>query len=341
MVAATSDKRDTIVLGASAGGIEALRQVLPAFTNATEASVFVVVHIPADGQSILDEVLGRSAAFPVRFAREGEAILPRRVYLAPPDRHMLLDGHRVSLLHGARENHSRPAIDPLFRSAAVHRRGRVIGAVLSGLLDDGAAGLLSVKRCGGLAFIQADPAEADMPEAAFRALGDSLDGALPAVALGQRLAELVGTPAGRGEVPPDVELELQMLRGEVRGLEALVERGDPAPLSCPECGGPMWSAGDGRLPRYRCHTGHVYGVGSLLSAQNTQIETALWAAIKGLEQRSHVLSSLARDEDKRRRDRAALRFREEGDRLIQHADTLRQLLLRGLGVGGGNGRDEE
>jgi two-component system chemotaxis response regulator CheB len=329
MTATDVRKRDTVVLGASAGGIEALQRVLPAFRDGTEASVFIVLHLPADGHSVLDSVLGRSTTFETLFARDGEAIVPRRVYVAPPDQHLLLEEGHVRLLHGARENRSRPAIDPLFRSAAAARRGRVMGAVLSGLLDDGAAGLLSVKRCGGLAFVQnpADAIESEMPERAVDVLGAHLDGALTADELGQHLVSLIGTPAPDGEVPEDVQLELRMLRGEVAGLEVLPQLGPPIPVSCPECGGPLWAISDGRLQRFRCHTGHTYGVESLLTDQSNQIERALWAAIKGLEQRSQMLVNLAKEVGQNRRSPGAERYKEEGARLLEHAQTLRGVLL--------------
>jgi two-component system chemotaxis response regulator CheB len=323
------EKRDTVVLGASAGGIEALQRVLPAFTREVEASVFLVQHLSADGQSVLDVVLGRSTGYHVAFARDDEAILPGRVYVAPPDQHLLIDGDKVRLWRGARENRSRPAIDPLFRSAAVARRGRVIGAVLSGLLDDGAAGLLSIKRCGGLAFVQApaDAAESEMPERAVEALDGALDGVLSAEALGARVAELVGSPAPAVEVANDVQLEHEMLLGEVSALEVMAKEGAPLPLSCPECGGPLWGIQDGRLQRFRCHTGHTFGIDSLLSEQGQQIERALWAAIKGLEQRARMLKGLAADQAFKRRRIAASGLEQEASRLREHVQTLRDVLV--------------
>jgi two-component system, chemotaxis family, protein-glutamate methylesterase/glutaminase len=324
--------RDTVVLGASAGGIVALEHLLPAFTRSVNASVFVVQHLPADGHSLLDQVLARATAYQATFAEDGEVILPQRVYLAPPDRHLLIENDRVRLLWGARENHSRPSIDPLFRSAAVARRGRVIGGILSGLLDDGAAGLLSVKRCGGIAFVQStsDAIEPEMPERAAEALDGSLDGSLSAAAMGERMAELIGTPAPSVEVPPDVRLELDMLLGNITAIEVLSKEGALVPTSCPECGGPLWGLQDGRLQRFRCHTGHAYGVDSLLSGQGRQIERALWAAIKGLEQRAQMLLNLSRDETVRRRPRAAQNLEVEAEQLRRHTETLRDVLTASL-----------
>jgi two-component system chemotaxis response regulator CheB len=329
-----AEKRDTIVLGASAGGIEALQRLLPALGR-VEASVFVVLHIPADGNSALSTVLRRSTPLEIEFARDQEAILPRRVYIAPADRHLIIEADRIRLSRGPRENRSRPAIDPLFRSAAVARRGRVMGAILSGLLDDGAAGLLAVKRCGGLAFIQSpeDALEPEMPERARAASSAGLDGSLTAGQLGARLAELTGSPAPAetAPVPVDIKLELDMLLG--RGgsaIDVMSSHGPPLPLSCPECGGPLWSIRDGRLQRFRCHTGHSYGPESLLSGQAREIEQALWSAIKGLEQRSHMLLALATDERTGRRPASAESFKDEAHRLTRHAQTLRDVLVASI-----------
>lgn len=329
MAITTGEKRDTVVIGSSAGGIEALKRLLPAFTQEVEASVFIVQHLPADGQSILDQVIGRATSYGAAFAQDGEAIVLRRVYVAPPNRHLLLDGDRIRLWHGARENSSRPAIDPLFRSAAASRRGRVIAAVLSGLLDDGSAGLMSVKRCGGLAFVQepSDALESEMPARAAGALDDSLDGAFSADALGVRMAELVGTLAPDVQASHRIELEMQMLLGETSGLDALSASGPPLPLSCPECGGPLWGIQDGRLQRFRCHTGHTYGIDSLLSAQSVQIESALWAAIKGLEQRAKVLQDLSADLGQKRRPLTADNLEQEAATILNHVQTLRDVLV--------------
>jgi two-component system, chemotaxis family, protein-glutamate methylesterase/glutaminase len=329
MAVPTGEKRDTIVLGASAGGIEALLRLLPIVSKSPEASVFVVQHMPADGRSVLDQVLSRGVHYSVAFARDGESILPRRVYIAPPDQHLVVDRDTVRLVRSARENRARPAIDPLFRSAAVSRRGRVMGAVLSGLLDDGAGGLLSVKRCGGLAFVQSldDAVEPEMPERAATALGEALDGALRAEELGQRMASLIGSPAPSAQVPDDLQLEMRMLLGEVSGLTELSKVAPPAALSCPECGGPLWALMDGRLTRYRCHTGHVYSQESFLSAQSRQIERALWAAIKGLDQRSQMLEDLGRDERHRRYlPGSKSRFQSEAVQLREHAQVLRDVV---------------
>ena len=296
--------------------------------------MFVVLHIPADGNSGLASVLARATPLVTAFARDDEAILPGRVYIAPPDRHLIIDGDQIRLWRSARENRSRPAIDPLFRSAAVARRSRVMGAILSGLLDDGAAGLIAVRRCGGLVFIQSpeDAQEPEMPERAREGLASDLDGSLTADQLGARLAELVGTPAPAvvSPVPPDIKLELDMLIGGNSSIEVMSSQGPPLPLSCPECGGPLWGIIDGQLRRFRCHTGHAYGTETLLVAQGQAIEQALWAAIKGLEQRSQMLRNMAREERAGRRPTSSDSFKEEARRLGHHAQTLRDVLVASI-----------
>lgn len=325
-------KRDTIVIGASAGGIHALRQILCAFPPGLDAAIFIVLHLPADPSSILDVLLGQVTSLVTAFAKDGEAILAGRIYVAPPDRHLLLYEDRMTLSHGERENRSRPAIDPLFRSAAVARQGRVIGAILSGLLNDGSAGLLSVKRCGGLAFVQAvdDAREKEMPGNAAKALGGMLDGAMPAADLGRHIATMVGSPATNAVVPLDVELEVAMLLGSVASTGKALG-GLPQLVMCPECGGPLLRIGKrGHVLHYTCSFGHVFDPSGPLAAQVAQNEQVMWATIKGLEERSRRLWIMARYEAKFGRDGSAARFNDEAARLLEDATTLRAVLLTGL-----------
>jgi two-component system, chemotaxis family, protein-glutamate methylesterase/glutaminase len=327
MASADVEKRDTIVLGASAGGIEALLRLLPALAVGGDACVLVVVHLPADGHSSLDLVLARATAFETTFAEDGQVILPRHVYIAPPDWHLLVQGDRLRLLRGPRENRCRPAVDPLFRSAALARGARVIGAVLSGLLDDGAAGLLSIKRCGGLAFVQSsgDALAAGMPEHAALALGKALDGVLDAGALGLRLASLIGSPAPAATVSEGSALDLAMWHADMAALDALSYQAPPLPLSCSECGYPLWRMLDGCLQAVPCPTTHGPDA-SAFSERGLQIEQALWAAIKGFEQRSQMLRHLGAEEQGRHRPMSANQFECDATLLENHAATLREVL---------------
>jgi two-component system chemotaxis response regulator CheB len=321
--------RDTIVLGASAGGIDALKRLLPVFPADLAAVVLIAVHLSPDPVNGLDRILGRSCALPVRFGTHGMALEPRSIILAPPDRHLLVVDDHVVLSSGPRENRSRPAIDPLFRSAALHRAGRVIAAVLSGHLDDGAAGLLAVKRCGGIALVQApDDAEcSSMPLRASEALDAHLDGSLPIEQLGRRIVHSVGTPlSAPGELPRDLVLEEKLLLQSGTDFDPAKQQGELVPMTCPECGGPLHMTNDG-IRRYHCITGHVFTTSALLEEQGTRVENALWAAVRAMEERGNTLTTLARDSASINRARSNTRLTDEAASLRKHAQTLREILL--------------
>lgn len=281
-----------MVVGASAGGIEALRRLCAGLPPGLPAAVLVVLHVSPRSPSLLAEVLGRNAGLPVRAARDGEDILPGRVYVAPPDRHLLVAGGRLSLTQGPRENWHRPAIDPLFRSAARLGGPRVAGIVLSGSLDDGTAGLAAVKACGGVAIVQT-PEEAlfpDMPLNAIRSV--DVDHCLPVAGIAELLSRLAGEAVEDGRPPCreveaiQAEMEAGMTVDEVR--RKLGKIGAPASIRCPECSGPIWEIDDPRVLRYRCEVGHAFTAQSLESGQAELVERALWSAVSALEEKAAV-----------------------------------------------------
>jgi two-component system chemotaxis response regulator CheB len=233
--------RDIVVLGASAGGIEALSALLAAVPEDLDAAVFVVVHMPTTGGSALSRILDHAGPLPAAAAEDGEPIRPGRVYVAPADHHLLVSGDVVLARRGPRENGHRPAIDPLFRSAARWFGARVIGGVLSGTLDDGAAGLSAVKRQGGLTVVQ-DPADArfaDMPRVALARIDADL--VAPAAELGRQLAVLVCMPAPEGPRPTPTMIEEVQLMETLEPSAPQDERpGAPSQWGCPDCGGVLW-----------------------------------------------------------------------------------------------------
>jgi len=321
--------RDTVVLGASAGGVEALKRLLSVFPPSLPASVFIVLHVAAEGDRSLASILDRSTPLKVVFAEDGMATRYGCVYLAPPDRHLTLSDGHVSVVFGPRENRCRPAIDPLFRSAAVHRRARVIGVILTGLLDDGAQGLLAVKRCGGLALIQTpDDAHAPaMPRHAAETLGASLDGSHGAEELGRRIVHAIGErTAPPPPVPPELAIEQAMLTRTASPTQ-LEELGELVPMTCPECGGPLSAVGAREHKHYRCFTGHAFTARTLLSSQHERVERALWAAMRSLEERGNTLLVLAGESRKNSRTQAAASFEVEAVQLREHAGTIRRILL--------------
>jgi two-component system chemotaxis response regulator CheB len=287
-------RRDVVVLGGSAGGIAALRDVLAFLPADLPASFLLVLHAAGDASGRLAQVLDKVGSLPVKPAVDGEAMEPGQMYVAGTDRHLLIGDHdTVRLGRGPRENRVRPAVDPLFRSAARWCGPRVIGVVLSGALDDGAAGLATIGQRGGLTLVQ-QPRDArfdGMPRAAIKAVPDAR--VVPARQLGAALATLVGQPAPDVSARVDDNLIWQTDMAE-HGASALRHAGRPAGLGCPECSGGLSVVETGNAVQYVCHTGHAYSPESLLAARDENIESALWTAISALQERAAVLTDLAR-----------------------------------------------
>jgi two-component system chemotaxis response regulator CheB len=320
--------RDIITIGASAGGVEALIKLVTGLPGDLPASVFVVQHTAPESRGELAQVLGYRGTMPVELAADRRQIELSHVYVAPPDFHLLIDRSYMYITHGPRENMTRPAVDPLFRSAAVVHGPHVIGVILSGTLDDGAAGLLAIKRCGGLAIVQ-DPEDAlypDMPRNALEivdvdasmALGD-----LPAL-----LARLAQEPPGPPKQPPyELLAEVEMSRTESGNIGKLNEIGELAPLTCAECGGPLWQIKDDKITRYRCRTGHSYTAKALAAAISDEVERSLWVAVQMMDERVRTLEHLATTESEKERRRSAGSFRDKAAETRAHTERLRQLLL--------------
>ena len=256
---------DVIAVGASMGGQEALVALCRDLPADLPAAVLIVKHTAPESRPLLAGILDRAGPLPVYHAADGEPVRPGRVYVAPPDRHLLLVGGALRLSRGPHENRTRPAVDPLLRSVAVARGPRAVGVVLTGLLNDGASGLRAVKRCGGVAVVQ-DPADAaypDMPKAALAAVGaDRVDYRLPLADLGATLGRLVREPAGPAvPVPDDLRAEVELAGGAVDFHTQGYQAGPAVPLSCPECHGTLWlveGGGDGDPTRSR-ETGEPVG----------------------------------------------------------------------------------
>src|SRR3954470_23315068 len=263
--------RDIIVVGASAGGVEALTQLVRGLPADLPAAVFVVLHVPAHATSLLPRILDKAGPLPAAHPREGEAIQPGRVYVAAPDHHLLLKNGTVHLARGPRENGHRPAVDALFRSAARAYGGRVVGVVLSGALDDGTAGLVAVKHRGGLAVVQ-DPNDAlyaGMPRSALANV--QVEYCLPLADIPPALARLAREPAdtqkGAGPVADDLEIETDLAELDLATLQSAERAGTPSGFGCPDCGGSLWELKEGTLVRFRCRVGHAWSGDSLLARQ--------------------------------------------------------------------------
>ena len=322
---------DIIVIGASAGGVAALQTLAAALPANLEAAVFVVMHVTAEATSTLPAILTRSGSLAAHHALDGEAIAYQRIYVAPPDNHMILRDGRVRIVHGPRENRTRPAIDPLFRSAALTYGARVVGVVLSGALDDGTAGLYAIKAQGGLAIVQ-DPDDALVPGMPRNALEYvAVDYCVPVAEIGRVLAQVTRQ---RAEVaaPPSQRL---VAESGITTLEPLIMEDDdkygttPSPFTCPECHGTLWEIVDGDLVRYRCRVGHSYSTDSMVAEQAQSTERALWAALRSLEEKAALSRRLAESARDRNHSRMAKKFAARAADAEQHAETIRQLLLAG------------
>lgn len=327
-------RRDVIVIGASAGGVEALRTVVRGLPADLPAAVLVVLHTPANGAGVLPHILSRSGALPARHPADHEPLGRSVIWVASPDHHLVvLDGH-VTLTRGPRENGLRPAADVLSRTAARARGARVIGVVLSGALDDGTAGLAAVVAWGGVAVVQ-DPADAlyeGMPSNALA--GVAIDHVVPAAEIPALLHRLCREEISE-EHPPvprqvDEEVDVGLMdddaRAEVSGSDS------PSGYSCPDCSGVLWEVPDPALVRYRCRVGHAWSAEGLLGQQAEQLDGALWMALRVLEEKAALAVTLRDRADERGNTITASRFAEQAAEAIDAAGVIRALIQAHLGA---------
>lgn len=327
---------DIIVIGASAGGVEALVTLTRSLQRKLEAAVFVVLHIPAQSPSLLPEILSRAGPLKAVQATDDLKIEYGHIYVAPPDHHMLVERGKVCVVHGPKENRHRPAVDPLFRSAALAYGPRVIGAILTGSLDDGTAGLLAVKRRGGIAIVQ-DPDEALYPSMPMSALANvEVDYTLPLASIGPLLGQLADKRAkeeGGYPVSEDMEKETKQAEMDLAIMHNNTHVGAPSAFSCPECGGVLWEIQDGDLLRFRCRVGHAFSVESVLAEQSETLEEALWVALKTLQESVDLAQRLALQARTRGQEWLARRFDAKSQDAEQRATLIRRVLLENeLGV---------
>ena len=293
-LAGVAASRDVVVIGASAGGVSALRDLVAGLPADFPAAVAVVLHLGSRRPSQLAEILDAAGPLPAVTARDGQRLNRGCIHVAPPNRHLLVAGDHLHLRRGPKENMARPAIDVLFRTAAVSCTSRVIGVVLTGMLDDGTAGLSAIKRCGGLAVVQ-DPADAPFPDMPRSALAQvDVDHVRPLAALPGLLAELVATAApAPPEVPPELRAEALLAAQELDAPADQHAFGTLSPFTCPECHGSLWEVEDGGMVRYRCHTGHAYTERMLGLAQVETLEETLYDALRAQKERALLLLAMA------------------------------------------------
>jgi two-component system chemotaxis response regulator CheB len=322
-----------VVVGASAGGVEALRDLASGFDAGFPGCVLVVLHVPATGTSALPAILNRVAGLPATHAEDGQPLEAGRILVAPPDRHLVVvDGH-VTLTKGPTENGHRPAVDVLFRSAARSWGRRTVGVVLSGSLDDGAAGCVAITERGGRCVVQDfDEALYDgMPRAAAAAAAVETRvkvGEMPEI-LGHWVADLGSAhrpSEHRGTNGELIEKETQMAELDQSTMHAHDRPGEPSGFGCPDCGGALWAIEEGALRRFRCRVGHAWSPDSLLARQTVELESALWMALRTLEERA----ALSSDMEERARDEgrllAAATLGKNASDALRSAELVRQLV---------------
>jgi two-component system, chemotaxis family, protein-glutamate methylesterase/glutaminase len=317
-------KRDIIVIGASAGGVEALQRVCATLPADLPATVFVAQHISPTATSVMPQLLSRAGALPARSPRDGEATQPGQIYVAAPDLHMLVRQGHVLMRRGPFENRTRPSVNALFRSAAAAYGSRVIGLVLTGLLDDGTDGLIAIKATNGKSIVQ-DPDEAEWPSMPRNALKrDHVDHVVRLDDIGPLLVRLAQEEAGPSiPLPSEYITEDKIAAQDFAVMETDPKTpGRPSHISCPDCGGVLNEITAGEEVRFRCQVGHAYTPLGLAEAQSAELERALGVAVRTHKDRIKLFDQMADNARSRGLPHAVGRWREAVDESQQMISVL-------------------
>jgi two-component system chemotaxis response regulator CheB len=323
-------KKDIIVIGGSAGSQSPIRQIVGDLPADLPASIFIATHVPSHSSGYLADVLEITSNLPVVRALDGQPIERGCIYVAAPDQHLLVIDGTVRLGNGPRENMTRPAIDPLFRSAALSYGPRVVGVVLSGMLNDGAAGLSAIKACGGTAVVQhpLDAASDQMPLAALEVADP--DRVAAASDIAQILTDLIREDAGpQLQCPESLPLEVEIAGGARLGAAALAKIADPSPLSCPDCHGVLSEVRDAKPLRYRCQIGHAY-TADVLESRTGEVNEAMRIALRVMEERVTLVSRMAEDARRTGRQAVAELYESRAEEYSHYASVLRAAAIAAL-----------
>lgn len=315
-----------VVIGASAGGLSALKKLISQLHNDFPLPVLIVHHISPDatGNVLLNE-LNKLNTLKCQHAKNGNSLKSGYLYLAPSDHHLMIGkDQKILVTKGAQENRYRPAVDPLLRSAAIAFGAGVIGIILTGYLDDGTAGMKAIKRCGGICIVQ-DPDEAEYPDMPKNVLNNvKVDYCLPIAEMGALIYQLIPRKLPkRKPVPNDILIEAGIAERVLSDLSSVNTVGDQVPFNCPGCGGVLWKVKRDSSLRFRCHTGHAYTAASLLAEQTNKIEETMWTALRMFEERKNLLTEMARGKEGIG-SKSAL---ERANMSQIHIDRIRAILL--------------
>jgi two-component system, chemotaxis family, protein-glutamate methylesterase/glutaminase len=324
--------RDLVVIGASAGGIEALQQICAALPADFEAAVLAVMHIPPQSGGLLPKILTRAGPLPAKHPKDGEIIQRGNIYVVCPDQHLIVEPGRLRNFRGPRENRHRPAIDPTFRSAATAYGRRAIGVVLTGMLDDGTSGLMVLHSHGGVAVVQ-DPDTAmfpSMPRSALSRVPDARVAKLSEIPgllvdlVAEELKDLAPPLAWRDTA---ASKEVRIAELDMSEIENEMRLGEHSEFACPECGGVLWEIDDGML-RYRCRVGHAYTARHLRAEQRQAVETALWSALRALEENASLYRRMAERARSAKHKESANTYEERAANAQTNSETLRNFLVQ-------------
>lgn len=329
-----ANTRNIIVIGASAGGFEAFKKLVGDLPPDFAASVFIVWHMSPDIRGVLPQVLNRVNSIYAAHAYDREQIKPNRIYVAPPDRHLLVEDGHVRVTKGPKENRFRPAVDPLFRSAAYAHDSRVIGVVMSGALDDGTAGLWTIKNRGGVAVVQ-DPSDAEvpsMPENAMREV--AVDYVVPLGDLAALLVRLskeevaeTGVKEANMQDDEKTKIEIKIAAEDSAFESGIMKLGELTPFTCPECHGVLVKLKDGNRDRFRCHTGHAFSADALLATLTENIEDGLYGAIRGIEESIMLLNHIGDHYAEVNQPKLAALYFKKAQEAESRAQFVRQAVL--------------
>lgn len=318
--------RDIIAVGGSLGAVDAVKQLCSDLPPDFLATMLIVIHVGAEGNNLLAGIFDAHSPITVTTANEGEPLERGRAYVAPADHHLLVIDNELRLGRGPRENMARPAIDPLFRSVGIAYGSRAIAVVLTGLLNDGAAGLADIKRCGGITVVQSptDAFAADMPWGALKA--SDVDYRAPLSEMAGLLVKLAGEEAGpTPKIPDDIKTEVEIALGRRADSEVLARFADPVPLSCPACGGVLSQVKRPPL-RFRCQVGHSYTAEALATEKEGTVDEAVRVALRIMEERAVLTEKLAEDARRSGRQAAANSYDERVDESRAYAEVLRRAI---------------
>jgi len=319
-----------IVIGASAGGLRAIAELVSKISSNLNTAIFVVLHVGRNSLSpVMVNYIQKGTSFTCLMAEDELEIKKGHLYVAPPDYHLLLKQGTMRVIKGAHENRWRPSIDVLFRSAAASYESKVIGIILTGLLDDGTSGMSAIKRSGGICMVQ-EPADAEFEDMPVNVLNNvDVDYRVPIADMGYVLDDIFSKPhyTDIKAVPEDVQIEAAITERMSSNVEEMEKIGTRSIFSCPDCGGGLWEIKNDSVHRYRCYTGHVYTEKVLLEKQADALEESLWVAIRMLEERKNMFLMMAHRNQETTRIELEAENRKKAKSMVLHINRLKKLMI--------------